>query len=651
MAATNHDQVQPQVQPQVQQPQPQYVDPNQQQFVGQNQQYVNQTPYAGNTVQPNIPHVQYNQTSGHTGAQRMQHLRNKYSRHVPTDNGAAVAYKLVEFFRDIAEKTNNADIRISILRPDISASGLSGVLVHKQITGANGKKFVAVHTLIIEPTNPMPPRNSQYANLQLAIPSVAGDTYNNNTWQQVLRLVATELGESVQVIDAQCGVIYNHLSVEQNERELGHVFSCAVDAVNGMTNLYDVKPDILTGDEIRPDHGMRLTASTEYGPAAQFTAAGLPVRADISITVSTVTNTDPLEQDAATFPIVTTDLYVDLVHVPPMNPYAAFGFQMPQTTVSYLPRVVITNIQNQHMFASLEVIMLGLANALGIMSNSSWVNVFTPRERKSTIDFRDIGAVGYEVPQLIEGGVPGHIVIDGDRVKASQLVQDTISIPSLMFSMDIPEVGDTSWITNALIGAANNSQNSIDAVINACNNITNGQFAQFYDGSGIVDNDNTRIHLAMYNDSGVMRDTRNIDHLALLNIFGRSGRLELVQEYDQTFINDPSSVDLRLDQRYKILNSALGEGSVILKGYARRVTFRRTFLEALNKAFYAAGIAVQHTNGIHGSTVRKMTAQDYVQYSMGTQAGAWVPTMFTQGGGPGNYHHVMGARTGTWGNY
>lgn len=652
---------QPQGQNMSQVPQQPYVDPNAQAYAQPQQPY--QQPYG---QQPQQPYQQPNYNAGYAnfssngsfanmnqagGLDRIQQLRSGYGRAIPVNDSASQAYEVQKFYADLVEKTKE-ELSFTILTPEKHSVTLCAIVVHKSLRGANGQEYAAAHTIIVEGATPLNPRTAQYGNMQIAIPSVPGDIYTDRTYARIVEALRAHYGNNVMVLDAQASVIPRELTVENNKAELTHILSCATDAVNGMLNLVSATPRILTAGVIRPDQQMRIVNSIDYNPLPQYTASGQNIRSDISVTLSASTHAQGFENEMASMPLVTTDMYVDLVYIPmqqhQMGYFGAPMMQQYHSTLSYIPRVVITNVQNQELFASLEETLLGLVNAMSVVANNGFATVWKPRDRKATIDFRDFSAVGYEIPALSADGKPGQIVIDGDHVKASQLVADTVATNQVMFSMDIPEVGDTSWITNAFIGAANNNAEAIAQIIQAANNLCNGEFSKIWDNSGIVDNDFTRIHLGNFLDNGVKKDLRHVDRLALLNLFGRTGRLEKVQEYDQTFIPDNASTDFRLDQRFNVLNAALGDGAITLKGYARRVTFRSRFLQCLEAALRNAGVMIQQNTGNwNGTTIRRMTAQDYAAYAMGHQV-AYQPGIF-QYGGIGNFQNVAGARIGNWG--
>lgn len=629
----------------------QYVDPNAQQYnqqgQGQQAQPNYNAGYANFTGNNSYVNMQGNQS----GLDRLQQMRSNYSRAVPVNDSAAVAYDIQKYFAELVEKTK-VGFQFAILTPERHSVPLCAIVVHRSIRGRNGQEYAAAHSIIIEGPQPLNSRTAQYGNQQFNVLSVPGDIYSDRMYSRVVEELRAHYGSSIMVLDAQASVIPKELNLENNKNELTHILSCASDAVEGMLNLVSDSPRILTANVIRPDNTLRIVNQTDFNPAPQYTASGQPVRSDISVTLSATANANGFENEMAQMPLVTTDMYIDLLYVP-QQPMQQGWFGAPaqqfQSTLSYIPRVVITSVQNQELFASLEEVLLGIVNSMSIVPNNAYTQVFRPRERKGNIDSRDIGAVGYEVPQLAADGKPGHIVLDGDQFKTAQLIADTIATNNVFYSMDIPEVGDTSWITNALIGAANGNPEAIAQVIQACNNLSNGEFAKIWDNSGIVDNDFTRIHLGHYFDGQIKKDLRTIDRLALLNVFSRTGRLDLVAEYDSTFIPDNSTTDLRLDKRFQILTAALGDGQINLKGYARRVTFRGRFLQLLELALKNAGVVIQQSNGnFNNTTVRRMTAQDYAMYSLGGQT-PYQPGIF-QWGGVGNFTNVMGPRFGNWGS-
>src|SRR5690606_27028199 len=104
-----------------------------------------------------------------------------------------------------------------------------------------------------------------------------------------------------------------------------------------------------------------------------------------------------------------------------------------------------------------------------------------------------------------------------------------------------------------------------------------------------------RIHLGYYtNADGEMRDIRDIDYLALLNMIGGKD-IRTVEEVMDTFDRTDIPVEIRLDRRYRILKEVLGD-SMVIKGYATRITFDAKFIEALIAACESAGINVRSGN-------------------------------------------------------
>lgn len=532
-------------------------------------------------------------SSGLSSAQ--SRLRNPMAR---TSAGEAV-HRYLEAFKKVvtAEGGLGDAVKLLVLDGSIRGSALSSILLTRRL----GDR-VMVHNLVVEASAGRL-NNTEIAlgNQKIEIPTVAGDVNNEGFWAKIKAVVREAFG-GVEVIYAGATVLPRELDPEDTFH-IRSVLYYADAAVWTTTQSYSAQPDepFSVTWATRSD---KLSARLDFAPQNVETAAGLPVRSDVSVVLTASTNNtnDPLQASNLDFSRV--DGYVDLVYAPPAP--AAVG-QMPQTQ-HYVPRLVLTSCAPQLNAITMELMLLAISSATLLSRNMLWANVFRPRYGAG-VNLRDIGAVGLDVPML--SGDPNGKKIDTqsatfDANQLYTLVKAAVR-ENLVYSFDVEECGDQSWLQLAFVSAANGDQDAHRMIVQAADNLTAGQFSQHFAGGPLFVDDNNRVLLGYYVDgtTGQREDLRRIDYLAMLNYVGAQD-MQAVVDYANTF--DQSSVDLpvRLEKRIKILEKVCGE-TMRITGYARRVTLTPNFIDALAKGVLAAGLNIQPSNTYadFGNNVRR----------------------------------------------
>jgi hypothetical protein len=297
----------------------------------------------------------------------------------------------------------------------------------------------------------------------------------------------------------------------------------------------------------------------------------------------------------------------------------------------------------------MELQLLALAQATLVSQNWIWAGVFRPNHDITGMDLRDIGAIGYEINlgDQESGGKPTRIDTksnDFDIHALYQFIAMNIH-PDVIYSMDIVEGGDLSWVQETLIETTNGGavgESATASIFDAANKLTNGWFSHYFpkDGTPLIVNANNRVHIGYYKErDGSLHDIRDIDYLAVLNLSGKTD-LNTVASWGESFDNDTIPLEIRLETRMNILKQVLSN-NFTLKGYARRIMFNPRFLNALNAACHHAGLVIRPQNMIH-EFAQGMTRGNYnmTQYALPSQS---VSPLFTsqpnsyRGQGIGNY--------------
>lgn len=465
---------------------------------------------------------------------------------------------------------------------------------------------LAVYSYIIENSNTkLANRYDSIGGQQVEIEIVTGDVYNQKSyWDQVTQVVMSHTGASYEnITDAGCMVIDSDLDMTDTTRLWNVVFNGVSATFTIIANVLGKEIETFTVQQIGQND--QLVAVLDFSGDESETVTGLPVRSDIKLSLKGTVNVPNNEVGVQQQRDITQVCgYLDLIFErPPQN--QPYGMMQQPSLLSYYPRFVITKMASMLDGESLEIQLLALSTSILLSNNMSWMGAFKPRYLEN--DLRDIGAIGYEVNLSSDPNQkPERVNTKSDTFdtnKLQTLIVNTIR-PDLIYSMDIEEVGELSWIHQAFLSAAFNDEDSIAAIVAAANNLTNGQFSRFWDGTQkICEYDDNRIHLGYFvGDKGEKNDIREIDYLAVLNLVGKSN-IQMVEEWESTFTQKNQDLSIRLDRRRKML-AALFSGKMEVKGFARRINFNPNFITALSQANQAANLVIRP-----GNTLQEFGAQ------------------------------------------
>lgn len=487
---------------------------------------------------------------------------------------------------------------------NLFCSAIVLVVRHKQ----NRDVALSFHTMLVGDTSSDLPRPQVNINGKVVEQQwVIGDAYDNDYRAVVAGAIARQFPNTNpnNMFDAEGQVIppgYDFKDLSLVRTTLANAFRAAGTVLN--SNASNFKDYSLEGSAA----GLNSVATLAFNQNQQANAVGEPVRTDVYISYAEVLGTNQggkqpgervsLNSGERTQQTFGIGGFMDLLWDPAnpqvtQNPYqmAMQNYnQQPQSTHLYTPRFVITKLDAK-VLNTLPGQLLGLVTSLTLRNAGNWIGAFR-RPHTNEFDMRDVGAIGIEANlDKNPSGFGSRIDTRSESFTTQQLaalVQAFIR-PNLAVSMDVAECGPETWLTSVFLAAARGSADANEAILSAASLLTNGRFN--YAGPTVF-NENNRIHMGYYVDkNGVRRDVRDVDYLAIANMFGETDPVQ-IREWSDTFTRTEYHQDLRLAARRQILESAIG-GSVTYTGFAERVTFAGPFMDALEKAVVATGLTIR----------------------------------------------------------
>lgn len=607
----------------------------------------------GNESTPNlfIPHTVLGVTDIPQGLSGMAAIQAIFSSPITADPGSALLNKFIGHFREIYDEkvksgATQIDLRFVPLPAETLLLPYSGIAVCHL-----SKRGVSIHVLMLEDDGPKPdPQRFSNGQETIEIPTTPADTYNESYWEtaktQVLRTVGLPVGTSV--INGGMEVIYRTVDPD-DLLAVGRVLTAAANAAVGAVTLEVDGANNAEGRtlySILSGYGVKLSANVNTHPEPLFSVNGLPVRRDVSIksyaTIPNQTQNNLRGTRGSGFRFSELSSFLTLEYVAPPPPPMVYPGQPipPMPTQRYIPRVVMTNVESDGI-TTLPNILLGISTATVLQEGILWTEPFRPQKgNRGGIDIRDIGAIGYDIPEIREDGKPGMIDTKSNAFgnkEFYQLIQATV-FPTLIYSIDIEEAGALSWLMNVFRAAGANNPEAIRAIVEACDSLTNNLFSKYFQGDMIIRSDENRVFLGTYtplhSPGDVKSDLRDIDYLAVLNVAGSDPRV--IEAYEET--QNPNSGPLvnRLAQLYALYEEIIGNFEV--KGYAQRFTFYNHFIEALSRSTREAGIAPSFQN--LPQTFQQNVRRQYQEWE-------WA---MTNAANLGQIHQTGGSAADNWGN-
>ena len=431
---------------------------------------------------------------------------------------------------------------------------------------------------------------------------------------------------------------------------------------------------------------VNLVNYVNFNKGTQVTEEGNLARTDVTVETVALNNAGaPGDNSHHRTGVVTTSGYMDYlfraphqvqmpdpvlagIQVPYMNPQ--FQQQQPALapTVQFLANFIITDIYMpslNYVLPSLESYLLGINNAayLGHGRDAQlpyplWYDIAKPTEmRENVMDVKDLGAIGYELPN--ENGEAKEF-----KIKSTEFVQKgelkrwlaTYMGTEMQVSVDVPSSGAMGYHLEPFVQLANVKGRTHEEdvaiaerrafarerIIKAANNVTNGLFSKYFGNEEIILGNPLRMQIGSISGPDGELDSREIDYIAALNqTAGDAVALERAREFSRSFEGrtdlSPSKVVADRDAEL----SYYSNNTYKFDTWVSRVTLSPAFLAAFAQAVAEAGILpaiheehrqhfesargyqVQGTAGINNQTFSGIikTANPYPQQTQQQYAG------------------------------
>lgn len=352
-----------------------------------------------------------------------------------------------------------------------------------------------------------------------------------------------------------------------------------------------------------------------------------------------------------------------------MNQPGATGGEAP--TITYRPRFVVTNIDSDETCdLTLQLLAIGQLQAMA-QGNRHIIGLIEQHRDGEAhpmggANLRDLGAMGLEVPQIING------IFQTDTVKErfptqsagfsdqslAALIQTYVS-SNVLVSMDVPEGGPSTWMLAPFMAAARGNPEATADIFAACDILTGGLFTPLYKqrcGGTMpapVFDDNLVINNGVYMENGKLRDLRDIGYLEVLNFTGDRG-LDTIIDWSNLQANVEVDENFRATEALKILQGIYM--NLQLTGRSRRITFYNQFLMTLSLAVHQAGVSYELKSSGNAPTGTTRMVNPYLSQqatNLGT-SGAFVPAGYNKSSAattaPGGFGR-FGYRQQGGGNY
>ena len=532
------------------------------------------------------------------------------SRQTTTEVVMQYKEKLEELLSRNAKESYQDNLKIVVVDNNTTNIGPLSTILVCYMAKVSGKTYIAVYTLLIEKSaGDLAPRYYNFGTRNVRIETVPGDVYNENLKNKITENVKAIFGSpQAVVVNAGKLSIPKEMEPEDDTRVRNVLFTSTQACFTVLQNRLGQKTQAFTIGEIDTGSSMlssRLVFNTENSESA----TGEKIRSDVRVClegslINQQQTNDPNEFNQVR-ELALVDAYIDLIYTPPghmmgqqmpQQPYMGYpNPQMQMETQHYYPNCVITRADTQIDAVTMELQLLALAQTTYLSRNMAWAGVFTPRKVKG-MDAKDIGAIGYEVNLTGDHNKKPEKVDTKKEDFTDQALKAFIAMnirQKMLYSMDIEEAGEMTWINEAFIAAANGNQDGYNTIYEAADRLTNGHFSKRFGRTETIAIDtNNRIHLGYWIDSNNKRhDLREIDYLAMLNLHGKDDP-GMVVRWAETYENVDIPMFIRLETRRQLYESVL-QDNFHLKGYARRITLMPHFLESLNAACYDAGLRIR----------------------------------------------------------
>jgi len=327
---------------------------------------------------------------------------------------------------------------------------------------------------------------------------------------------------------------------------------------------------------------------------------GRPKRRDLEVQLRTrqIVNQQTGEVLQPSEIISSLSLYGELLYAPEqavrINP---LGQQFPEVR-TYRPRMIVTAMRN-HQTNTLGAKLMGLIPAIALFQNKASHQTFYPAQNSGPGASDDVGVLNIEA-KLNAGGPTSPEA--GERVNIfggeSHLLPeflDKILSDTVELAIDV-EVGGQDYQNESILlkaALAENGQtedkeyrSAYQRVIDTMNVLFNGEFAKHWKGGPIAVIDSV-LEVGYYPDrDGNLRDSRDVDTIAVMNKFAETTPL-YCRTWSDALVNRAMPMPMRARDLRNVIENVIAPPTYTSRVF--RLVFSANFIEAYVKSVDALG--------------------------------------------------------------
>lgn len=564
----------------------------------------------------------------HPQAASIAQLFNQFGSSTATTSADAEVQKVATLFRDHIEENKLAAYQVIQVSTQQTGNYGAVVLVHKRVD-EQGTRFFG-HIAMVEKSKQTEQQNAiiNYGATPVSVFVSTADAYTAQYVNKVTNALQRALGESATIVGGGWSVVGRE--TELTTDGFRAFIAEAMIAIEHAVSSFKVGAPTFNLGMLQGQNPARLRNHITLDQP-KFSPSGLPIRSDIKseLVLSQSNGNKTAVEENSELRICEVSAYVDLIYVPPSQGF--FGGMTQQMmmgqapTPYYIPRINLTNFALDLPNSSLEFMILGIASIASLAKNRSYGVVWRDQYGSTANVKRNLGAVGLQVQGLTTDGTPGILDVSQDVRVLYQLMQ-TVLAENPVFTLELTQGGQSNWATTTIAKLATNDIRTQEMFIKACDNLTQGRFTPIYTqlcqqaGGGLQQLVTTSAEpsfIGTYKNEGELRDIRELDLLAVLNLIGAKDP-DLVMAYLLTF-SSPEDPRVRLARRADILKSLAKD--VQIRSYSQKYDFGGLFIQALTMAIAQNGITINNDNFMSSNdNVYSQTINQWSASMVNTQA-------------------------------
>lgn len=514
-------------------------------------------------------------------------------------------------------------------------------------TVAGNEEHCGYHTLILEATGEkLKPEMRNIDNQQVRINLVTSDA-NDARLAELTASAVQENFKNRSCYNTGCTVIPATFDPKKDDLVTEVVRNCSIASIAAVNSAAGTLQPV-TLAAIGSDLVLGLEMTT--GNAVKYDAVGNPQRSNVNIAAvvgkKQRMNNEPGIINAAADRVKLCEIggFVNPIWAPVQQGVMGFGYvnQQPMVPQGKLAaEFVITSVETPYAISN-SAVALALAISLLVTDNNNWVQAILPKSFSAN-DNTELGAVNVlcNISNAKENGPWGPVV--DTTAMASNLGEFNQFIgqlfrPGCVVSIDCPESAPQSWYLNQFAAAAMGDVDSINAVVSAFDELTNGYFSQYFPAGKDLFSNYARVPLGYYIDADKnKRDIRDVDLVTVCNQFKNNP--DNIIAYTDTFVPRSTSGPItNLSKREGIIGHVLREQCEIT-GYAVRVTLSAETVAALSQSMAALKLSTSITTPLSVDALRIGTpSPEYITGSLAQTGGSFVNNV---GGGYGAGRFAM----------